>query len=100
MNVPDGGAALRGGRSKEFRLITSLVEPETLHRWTRRSCPSVFRGRREIRVDHSIGEALFHHACRSQALRLLEQKKGLVTRRAVGNLSLALKLPCPLYFAG
>jgi hypothetical protein len=34
----------------------------------------------EVRVDHSIGEVQFNHACRYQALGRLEQKEGLVTR--------------------
>jgi hypothetical protein len=44
----------------------------------------VFRRRREIRVDHSIGEALFNHACRSQALGLLEQGGAMVQEESSG----------------
>jgi hypothetical protein len=29
----------------------------------------------EVRVDHSIGEALFNHACGSQALLGFEQER-------------------------
>jgi hypothetical protein len=38
-----------------------------------------------ISVDHSIGEALFNHACRSQALGRLEQDRAGVSRKEKGD---------------